>query len=718
MFDVNINKIDEKQAKKILDSLAMEINFHDQQYHQKDSPQITDNEYDKLRRLNNDIEKKFPNLVPSLFSSKEVGYSVKKEFKKINHSVPMLSLDNAFSNSDIYDFLNKVKRYLHITGDITIWSETKIDGLSASIRYEKGEIVHAVTRGDGNTGEDITDNIKTISDIPHKLQGDFPDIIEIRGEVYMNKSDFITLNEKHEKSGDKIFANPRNAAAGSLRLLDTNITANRPLKFFAYGWGYTNKNFAITMDIAHKKLNQWGFITAPMSKKNDDVQSIIDHYEQINQQRSKIDFDIDGVVHKINDINLQKRLGFVARSPRWAIAQKFPAEQANTVLKNILIQVGRTGVLTPVANLEPINIGGVIVSRATLHNADEIKRLGVQNGDTVIVQRAGDVIPQIVSVILDKRPKDSTEFVFPDLCPECNSPVIKQGQDVAHRCSGGNSCPAQAVQSLIHFVSRNAFDIEGFGSKYIKQFYQDGIIKQFTDIFKIQNHKEKILQKEGWAKLSLNNLITEIDRKRTISLDRFIFALGIRQIGRETAKTLAKNYKTFDNFKNNIIQASDKKIDNNSYKELIAIDGLGDIAVQDLIHYFVNNSEKISNLVVELNIQEYKINTTKSILSDKTVVFTGTLIKMKRDEAKTLAEKLGAKISSSISKKTDFLICGENSGSKAKKAKDLGVSILTEQKFIDIEKKAFSDNETPPKNEPTDNSDKKDKNNNQQISLF
>ena len=721
MFDVDVNKIDEKQAKEILDLLAKEIKFHDQQYHQKDNPQITDSQYDKLRKLNDAIEKKFPNLVRSDSPSKTVGYSIKKGFKKIKHSVAMLSLDNAFNNSDIYDFIDKVKRYLRITGDIEIWSEPKIDGLSASIRYEKGKMVYAVTRGDGQIGEDITENIKTISDIPHKLQGDFPDIIEIRGEVYMNKSDFIKLNQKHEKSGGKIFANPRNAAAGSLRLLDTNITANRSLKFFAYGWGFTNEDFAVTMNMANQKLKKWGFITTPMSKKSNNAKSIIEHYEKINQQRSKIDFDIDGVVHKINDINLQERLGFVSRSPRWAIAQKFPAEQAITVLKEISIQVGRTGVLTPVANLEPINIGGVIVSRATLHNADEIKRLGVQNGDTVIVQRAGDVIPQIVSVIMDKRPKNSTEFVFPSLCPECNSPVIKQGKDVALRCSGGSYCPAQAIQSLIHFVSRNAFDIEGFGSKYIQQFYKDGIVKQFADIFKIKNHKEKILKKEGWAELSLNNLITEIDKKRTVSLERFIFALGIRQIGRETAKTLAKNYKTFDNFQKNIIQASDKEIDNNSYKELVSIDGMGDIAVQDLINYFVDNNEKISDLVLELDIQEYQINTTKSMISDKTIVFTGTLTKMKRDEAKTLAEKLGAKISSSISKKTDFLICGENAGSKAKKAKDLGVSILTEQEFINIEEKAFSGKKTAPKNNPDDKKDKKDKEDkkdSEQISLF
>ncbi|MGB1361525.1 MAG: NAD-dependent DNA ligase LigA [Alphaproteobacteria bacterium] len=716
MFDVDINTIDEAQAKKILQSLAMEINFHDQQYHQKDAPTITDAEYDKLRNLNNAIEEKFPHLILPNSPSKKVGFGVKEGFKKIKHSVPMLSLGNAFDKGDINDFMDKVKRFLGVSGNIEIWSEPKIDGLSASIRYESGKMVYAVTRGDGAEGEDITANIKTIKDIPHSLSGNFPDVVEIRGEVYMNKSDFIKLNQRQEQDGNKVFANPRNAAAGSLRQLDTNITAQRPLRFFAYGWGEVSNQIAPTMSEANEKLKSWGFTTTPLTNKNNTVDEIINHYEKINTERSGLDFDIDGVVHKVNELSLQDRLGFVARAPRWAIAHKFPAEQAVTILNEITIQVGRTGVLTPVANLEAINIGGVMVSRATLHNADEIKRLGVRNGDTVVIQRAGDVIPQVVSVNMDKRPDNSVEFIFPDTCPECNSPALKDGDDVAIRCTGGNTCPAQAVEGLKHFVSRNAFDIDGFGSKYIEQFYNDKLITEFADIFKLQQHQNTILSKEGWAELSFNNLITEIDKKRNISLDRFIFALGIRQIGRETAKTLAKNYKSFENLQSNIVDAGLGGIDNSAYASLVAIDGLGEVAVKDLIKYFTINKDKITNLVNELSIENYELQTINSELSDKTVVFTGTLTQMKRDEAKALAEKLGAKISGSVSSKTDFLICGENAGSKAKKAQELGVTVLTEDEFINISK---SSDEQPVKEEThSETEEKSDKKQSDQISLF
>ncbi len=684
--EIKIKNLTPMEASVDIADLTLQINKHDELYHTKDDPEISDAEYDSLKRKLEELEKYFPDLVLPNSPTKRVGSAPSSEFKKIKHAKPMLSLSNCFSGDDVEDFYKRVYKFLNILNEekVEIIAEPKIDGLSCSLRYEDGELVSAATRGDGESGEDITINVKTIKDIPHKITGDVPKVLEVRGEVYMDRNDFIRLNETQEAEGAKVFANPRNAAAGSLRQLDSNVTAKRPLKFFGYALGEVSEVFAKTQVLIRERLQTLGFETPEPFVVCDNTNKLLDIYSKIYESRADTSYDIDGVVYKVNDIEYQERLGFISRSPRWATAHKFPAEQAETVLKEIKIQVGRTGVLTPVAELEPVNVGGVIVSRATLHNKDEITRKGVREGDHVIVQRAGDVIPQVVEAIISKRKNSSEDFVFPDVCPECGSIAIREDDEVATRCTGGLVCPAQAVERLKHFVSRLAFDIEGMGDKVINQFYQDKIIKNPADIFYIKNHADDVKTKEGWGELSVNNLLISIEEKRTISLDRFIYALGIRQVGQATAKKLAINYSTVENLMVQIEKC--QEVDSVELQELLSIDDVGPNVAEEIITFFKepHNREVLADLISELNIKEYIHKTIDSEVSGKTVVFTGKLVKMSREEAKAKAELLGAKAVGSVSKKTDLVVIGENAGSKLKKANELGIKVITEDEWLDL----------------------------------
>ena len=682
-----LKKLTPLEAIAEIEKLTKEIEAHDIAYHQKDTPEVSDAEYDALKKELITLEEEFPELASKDSPTQKVGAKPSREFKKIKHAVPMLSLSNCFSDEDVEDFFTRVRKFLQLSKDqeLTVLAEPKIDGLSCSIRYEKGKLVQASTRGDGETGEDITENVKTIIDVPHQLPNGVPDILEVRGEVYIDRADFIKLNKIQEKNNDKVFANPRNAAAGSIRQLNTNITAKRPLKFFGYALGEFSSSFANTQEEIREKLKDWGFKTPLPSKTCHNAKDIIIFYSEIYENRIDLEYDIDGVVYKVNDLEFQKRLGFISRSPRWATAHKFPAEQAETLLKNITIQVGRTGVLTPVAELEPINVGGVIVSRATLHNEDEIIRKDVREGDHIIIQRAGDVIPQVVSVVVKKRPTRSTPFKFPHVCPECGSLAINEKDEVAIRCTGGLICPAQAVERLKHFVSRLAFDIEGLGDKIINELYEEKIIKTPADIFRIKNHADEIKTREGWGELSVKNLIAAIDGKRTISLDRFIYALGIRQVGQVTAKKLAGNYSSLDNLIQQISKCKD--IESAELQELLAIEDIGPAVAEDLIGFFEepHNIEVINDLKSEITIEDYiVVKNTSSPVSGKTVVFTGKLTKISREEAKAQAESLGAKAAGSVSKKTDLVIAGEDAGSKLKKAQELGVKVISEDEWLKL----------------------------------
>lgn len=681
-------------AARELARLAKEIHYHDAKYHGDDAPEISDAEYDALRRRNEAIEALHPDLIRDDSPSQSVGFGPLEKFEKVTHAMPMLSLGNAFSDEDMKDFDDRIKRFLSVGDEkVDYWAEPKIDGLSCSLRYEDGVLVQAATRGDGETGENITLNVKTIGDVPHRLKGEYPSILEVRGEIYMRKDDFLTLNKTQEEKGQKIFANPRNAAAGSIRQLDSSVTASRPLHFFAYGLGEISAPVAQTQEEIRARIEQWGFVPNTPSRLCCTLNDIEKYYSEMEINRPDLAWDIDGIVYKVNDLALQDRLGFVSRAPRWAIARKFPAEKAVTTLHDITIQVGRTGTLTPVAELEPINVGGVMVSRATLHNEDEIKRKDIRIGDHVVIQRAGDVIPQIVSYVPEKRKKDASEFIFPDTCPECGSKAVREEGEVAKRCTGGLICPAQAVERLKHFVSKYAFDIEGLGDKIIKQFYEEGLIKTPADIFTLQaRDKESITpirKKEGWGDKSAAKLFESIDEKRTITLDRFIYALGIRQVGQATAKKLAGFYESFDAFQTAMQNAKSglENDDNVSYNALLSIDDVGPSVAEDLIAFFdeSHNVEVIEALKSHLTIEDYVLDIdTSSPVAGKTVVFTGTLSQMSRNEAKAGAERLGAKVAGSISAKTDYLIAGEKAGSKLKKAEELGVKVLTEQEWLDL----------------------------------
>ncbi len=688
-----VDALDEKAAKSELKRLAAEIAHHDELYHQKDAPEISDADYDALRRRNAEIETRFPDLVRADSPTSRVGAAPAAGFAKVRHPTAMLSLDNAFDEADVRAFFQTVRNFFRARDDlekvdeatIEVMAEPKIDGLSASIRYEHGKLVLGATRGDGITGEDITQNLRTLKTIPKELHGTgWPETIEVRGEVYMERDGFFALNAERATAGEPVFANPRNSAAGSLRQLDPSITAHRPLRFFAYAWGETNRRFARTHAEALKLFGDWGFTINPLSRLCHGIDELLAFHHEVAAERAQLPYDIDGVVYKINDIALQERLGFVSRAPRWAIAHKFPAQQAQTVLTNIEIQVGRQGTLTPVAHLEPITVGGVVVQRATLHNEDEIARKDVRIGDTVIVQRAGDVIPQIVGIVPERRPAGSEPYRFPEICPICGSLAVREPDAVARRCTGGLICAAQAVERLKHFVSRDAFDIEGFGSKHVAAFWEDKLIRTPADIFRLD--ATAIAEREGWGETSARKLVDGIDAKRAVTLDRFIYALGIPQVGQVTAKLLARHYRAYDRWRAAMMAATDHG--NDAWRELNDIHGIGEDTATDIVGFFaeLHNIEILNALEPELTIVDYEggASVSSSPLSGKTIVFTGTLEAMSRSEAKQRAEALGAMVTGSVSAKTDYLVVGADAGSKAEKARALGVTTLTEEEWLSL----------------------------------
>ncbi len=683
--------LDYEEAKIRHHEIARKIAHHDKKYYQEDQPEISDAQYDQLRREIELIEQQFPELVSDSSPTQTVGAKPARGFKKIKHSVPMLSLGNVFSEEELNDFLERVRRFLGLDDneDVEIVAEPKIDGLSCSLRYEGGHLVKAATRGDGYEGEDITENVKTISDVPHKLSGQAPDILEVRGEVYMRRDDFLALNKTQEEEGKQTFANPRNAAAGSLRQLDATITAKRPLYFFGYALGEISSSIGATQWEVRENIQSFGFSEAKPSALCRSAGEILDYYQSVSELRPDLNYEIDGVVYKVNRLDYQDRLGFVSRAPRWATAHKFPAEQAVTVINGIDIQVGRTGVLTPVARLEPITVGGVVVSNATLHNEDEIQRKDIRIGDHVTIQRAGDVIPQVVNVLHKKRPKDSKPYNFPHQCPVCQSQAIREEGEVAWRCTGGLVCEAQAVERLKHFVSRLAFDIDGLGGKIIQQFWEDNLIRTPADIFTLEERDKKSLTpiraREGWGDVSARNLFQAINDRRKIQFNRFIYALGIRQIGEATAKRLASSYGDLQTLNKEMIKAQDRE--SGAYEDLINIEDIGPSVADDLIGFFAepHNQEVLNNLLREITVEPYiQVQVSHNPVSGKIVVFTGTLSKITRAEAKAKAESLGAKVSGSVSKKTDYVIAGEDAGSKLKKAKELDVEILSEDDWLTL----------------------------------
>ncbi len=692
-----VGDLSRAEAVAELERLAGEIAAHDQRYYQDDAPSVSDADYDALRQRNAAIEAVFPDLVRDDSPSKRVGAAPAEKFSKVRHAVPMLSLGNAFSEEDVAEFVERIRRFLKLDAEtpVTFTAEPKIDGLSASLRYENGVLVQAATRGDGETGEDVTGNIATIAEIPKHLEGEgFGAVCEVRGEVYMSHADFTDLNARQEADGKPVFANPRNAAAGSLRQLDAAITAARPLKFFAYAWGEASALPAGSQWGVLEAFRAWGLPTNPLTRRVSSVAEIMDFYREIEADRARLGYDIDGVVYKVDRLDWQTRLGFVSRSPRWAIAHKFPAEKATTILEAIEIQVGRTGALTPVAKLKPVTVGGVVVSNATLHNEDEIARKDVRIGDTVIVQRAGDVIPQILGVV-EGTPRGSEPYQFPTTCPICESHAVREinprtgKEDVVRRCTGSLICPAQAVEKLIHFVSRNAFDIEGLGAKQVTAFFEEGLIKTPADIFTLEERDrtslKKLKDREGWGSTSVANLFAAIDERREIDLNRFIFALGIRHIGETTAKLLARHYGTFAALRAAVAEAAGGA-ETEAYQALLAIDGIGATVVEALVDFFgePHNETAIDKLLEAVTPREAEQpESAESPVSGKTVVFTGSLEKFTRDEAKAMAERLGAKVASSVSKKTDLVVAGPGAGSKLKKATELGIEVIDEDGWLE-----------------------------------
>ncbi len=763
--------------------LEAEIARHDALYYRQDAPEISDADYDALRRQLADLLARHPELRSEDSADARVGAAPVEAFGKIRHDVPMLSLGNAFEDADAHDFVERVRRFLTLkpTDAVNFTAEPKIDGLSISIRYEGGQLVHAVTRGDGAEGENVTANVRTIREIPHVLTGrNVPDVIDVRGEIYLSHDDFRALNAAQMTAGQKTFANPRNAAAGSLRQLDATITARRPLRFFAYTWGACSQLPADTQSGVIAAYKTWGLPTNSLMRRCATADDLLDYYREIGETRAALGYDIDGVVYKVDRIDLQERLGFVSRSPRWAIAHKFPAEQATTVLEAIDIQVGRTGALTPVAKLKPVTVGGVVVSNATLHNEDEIRRKDVRIGDTVIVQRAGDVIPQIVGVVLDKRPSDAVAFSYPDVCPACGSVAQREeagGESAAvvRRCTGGLICPAQAKERLKHFVSRLAFDIEGLGDERIELFYDEGLILRPADIFTLEARDARSLKRlrdrEGFGQKSVDNLFAAINARREISLERFLFALGIRHIGETTAKDLARAFGSFAAFRAALAAAdkdkpgqdytrivdipgvglksaealirhvgagnakhgglfgddagrssfaalvaevkgvrgavadalsqsfddvaafvavarkADHEFPGEDYRAFAAINGIGEVATDSLLQFFseAHNADAVADLLQHVTVKDFeRPRTTQSAVTGKTVVFTGTLTRIGRTEAKAQAERLGAKVAGSVSKKTDYVIAGADAGSKLDKAQELGVTVLSEDEWLTL----------------------------------
>jgi DNA ligase (NAD+) len=710
----SVDKLTSAEAEKELDRLAKQIADADRKYHGEDAPDLSDADYDALRRRNAEIEARFPLLVRADSPSHRVGAKVSAKFAKLTHRVPMLSLDNAFSDEDVAEFLGRVRRFLGLKDgeEIVVMAEPKIDGLSASLRYERGVLVQGATRGDGQEGEDITANLRTISDIPLRLKGKPPAVLEVRGEVYMTHKAFEALNKRQEKDGKPTYANPRNSAAGSVRQLDPSITASRSLNFFAYTWGEISDMPAKTQSGMLEKFEEYGLAVNPLVKRCETLEEILKFYRDIETKRARLGYDIDGVVYKVDRLDLQERLGFVSRSPRWATAHKFPAEQAETVLEDIEIQVGRTGKLAPVARLKPVTVGGVVVQNATLHNEDEIARLDARIGDTVVIQRAGDVIPQILRVILEKRPKNAKSYKFPQLCPVCGSHAVREVDektgkvDVDRRCTGGLICDAQTVERLKYFVGRDQFDIEGLGGTMIELFHEKGLLKEPADIFALTEKPEKVskvlaehranlseerraaegknpvktkAKKEDREDKVVENLIAAIERRRTIGLDRFINALGIRHVGETTARLLARHHRSIDAFMEGM------KADN-AKEELESLEGIGGV-VAEAIHDFFDephNVKAVKRLLAWLNVTDMAAPAKSSPVSGKTVVFTGTLEKMTRQEAKARAEALGAKVSGSVSAKTDIVVAGPGAGSKLKDAQKHNVQVLDEDGWLKL----------------------------------
>jgi DNA ligase (NAD+) len=692
-----VAKLGETEAAAELARLAAEIAHHDELYYRKDEPEISDADYDALRTRNDAIEARFPHLVRDDSPSLKIGAAPVESFGKVTHRVPMLSLGNVFDEEGLRDFLDRIGRFLGRSVEgLAFTAEPKIDGLSITLRYEGGKLVQGATRGDGYEGENVTANVRTIGDIPKTvaLRG-FPDPFELRGEIYMSRAAFQRMNEEQAKRGERLFANPRNAAAGSLRQLDPSITAKRPLRFFAYGWGEVADLPAETQWDAYQILRAWGFPLNPLIKLTRTIEEMLETYRDIESGRSGLDYDIDGIVYKLDRLDLQQRLGFVSRSPRFAVAHKFPAEKATTVLRDIDIQVGRTGALTPVAKLDPVTVGGVVVQNATLHNEDEIARKDIRIGDTVIVQRAGDVIPQILGVVQEKRPKGAKRFKFPEVCPACGSHATREinpntgKEDVVRRCTGGLICPAQRVERLKHFVSRNAFDIEGLGEKHIKAFYDDGLIQSPPDIFTLAKRdrraSSKLMEREGWGETSAQKLFDAIEARRAVKLDRFIYALGIPHVGEITARLLARSYGTAAAFVA-AMRAAAANRRGEAFADLDNIEGIGPTVAAAIADFFAekHNVAVVKELLAEVTPQPLEAIDHASPISGKTVVFTGTLEQMTRSEAKARAERLGAKVAGSVSKNTDYVVAGPGAGSKLKNAKDLGVKVLTEDEWLKL----------------------------------
>ena len=710
--DKAVDALTKAQAEKELERLARTISEHDQAYYDEDAPEVSDAEYDALRRRNAEIEARFPELQRDDSPSLRVGAKPAERFEKVRHARAMLSLDNAFADEDVIEFCARVRRFLGLeeTASLDMTAEPKIDGLSASLRYEKGVFVLGATRGDGVEGENITENLRTLKDVPLRLKKRAPDVLEVRGEVYITHKDFEQMNARQVEAGEKVYANPRNSAAGSLRQLDPKITASRPLKFFVHGWGEVSEPLGGTQTEALERLEGLGFLVNPRTELCRSAEEMLVHYRKIESARATLAYDIDGVVYKVNRLDYQERLGFVARAPRWATAHKFPAEQATTVLEAIEIQVGRTGALTPVAKLKPVTVGGVVVSNATLHNEDEVARKDVRVGDTVVVQRAGDVIPQVVRAVTEKRPKGAQPFQYPTVCPVCGSHAVREvnpktgREDAVRRCTGGLICAAQVVERLRHFVSRGAFDIEGLGGKQVAALYEWELVKAPADIFTLAARDgedgKKLRNREGWGELSVQNLFAAIDARRSIGLDRFIYGLGVRHVGEEIARRLAAAYREWAPFAENLKAIVDARAafdgdwtafhkahkDVSPYQDLINVDGVGDVVAEALVEFFEEprNVEAVNRLRAEVTPQPIAAADSSTPVSGKTVVFTGKLELMTRDEAKARALALGAKVAGSVSAKTDYVVAGPGAGSKLKKASELGVTVLSEAEWLEL----------------------------------
>jgi len=665
----------EAEAANRLMRLAKEIARHDQLYHDQDAPEISDAEYDALVRENRELEARFPQLVRADSPSKRLGAAPTTGLAKVTHAKPMLSLDNAFSDEEVYEFVARVRRFLNLPPDepVAMTAEPKIDGLSCSLRYERGQLVLGATRGDGTTGEDVTANVRTIRDIPQSI-ADGPELLEVRGEVYMSKADFEALNERQEASGGKIFANPRNAAAGSLRQKDPSVTAARPLRFLAHGWGEVSEPLATMQLLAMKKLEALGFPVSSLLKRCETVEEALDHYRAIEKERADLPYDIDGVVYKVGRLDWQERLGQVGRAPRWGLAHKFPAEKAETTLEAIDIQVGRTGKLTPVGRLKPVGVGGVIVQNVTLHNRDEIARLGLRIGDRVRIQRAGDVIPQVVENLTRNEPREP--YVFPDHCPECQSEAVAEEGEVDVRCTGGLICPAQRFERLRHFVSRGALDIEGLGEKSIAEFIELGWLHSPADIFRLHKHRAELLGREGWKEKSVDNLLAAIEATREPDGPRFLFGLGIRHIGIVTARDLLKCFRTIEELRR-------AALSDGGELELASVQGVGPVVAEALHDFFhePHNQEVLDDLLSEVTPQPFVSDARATEWTGKTIVFTGSLETMSRDEAKAQAERLGARAAGSVSAKTDLVVAGPGAGSKLKKAEEFGIRVVNEAEW-------------------------------------